>query len=379
MDRELYAKVQKAGRYCRDVEVRKKVNLFLDAIKRGNVRAACRYHGVIPKTYYCWWNRFVQNGFEVEALLPRSRQPHRSPRKTKGRTLKWIRHYRLEFHYGPERIQLYLKLNHGIDIARSTVWEVIKRNGWRLRRNRKKKVNKHTRRYSLPWPGQRVQLDIKYVPKKINGEQYYVYNAIDDCSRYRISRLYRDIGISEAVDFLRYVHKNAPFAIQCIQLDNDRAFTYRLNPNCFDKIHPFESSARGLGIRLKYIPPGEKELQGKVERLHRTDDDEFFWKVPLVSFGLLKHHLDLWTFEYNHYRHHKELGWKTPIEMLESKIVELWATLTYVANGCKPLDWPCLDVDFGPKISGTLGRYLSFLNYCDSQYLPVTDVSGYYT
>jgi len=320
----------------------------------------------------------VQSGFDIDALVPRSRRPRRSPRKTAGRTLKWIRHYRLEFRYGPERIQMYLELNHGIRVAKSTVGEVIKREGWRLRRNRKKKVNRHTRRYSLPWPGQRVQLDIKYVPHKINDEQYFVYNAIDDCTRWRISRLYRKIGISEACDFLRYVHRIAPFPIQCVQLDNDAAFTYRLTPNCFDKIHPFGSTARELGFRLKFIPPGEKELQGKVERLHRTDDEEFFWKAPMVSFGLLKHHLELWTFEYNHYRHHKGLGWKTPVEMLEYKTVELWAKLTYIANGFKPLKWPCLDGDFGPTISSLLGRYLKFLEWRDSQYLPVTDVSGHY-
>jgi transposase InsO family protein len=378
MDLELYAKVRKSAVYCRDIEVRKKVNLFMEAIRGENVQAACMRHGVVPKTYYCWWNRFVGSGFDIASLVPRSRKPHNSPAKTKGRKLKWIRYYRTEFRYGPERIQMYLKINHGIAISRSTIGEVIKREGLRLRRNRKMPLNKHTRRYSLPWPGDRVQMDIKYVPRKINEEQFYVFNAIDDCTRWRMSKLYCNKGIPEAVDFLKFVHRTAPFIIKCIQLDNDTAFTYRLTPNCFDKIHPFESTAKELDIRLKFIPPGEKELQGKVERLHRTDDDEFFWKAPLVSLGLLKHHLDLWTFEYNHYRHHKELGWKTPEEMLESKAVDLWALFAYIANCYRPLKWPCLDTDFGPKISTLLGRYLQFLEWCDSQYLPVTDVSGYY-
>lgn len=377
MNSELHAKVKRAARYCRDVEVRKRINVFLDAIRRGNVSEACRRHGMIPKTYYSWWNKFVKSGFDVDSLKPRSRKPRNSPNKTKGRKLKWIRHYRIEYHYGPERIQKYLLLNHGITVAQSTIGEIIKREGLRLRRNRKVPVNKHTRRYSLPWPGQRLQMDIKYVPRKINEEQYYVFNAIDDCTRMRFSKLYPEKGIPEAADFLRYVHRVAPFEIKSVQLDNDSAFTYRLTPNCFDKIHPFESTACELGIRLKFIPPGEKELQGKVERLHRTDDDEFFWKAPLVSFGLLKQHVELWTFEYNHYRHHKEIGWKTPIEMLESKIVELWAALTYVANGYKPLKWPCFD-GFGPEISSPFRRYLKFLDWCDSQYLPVTDVPGYY-
>ena len=378
MDKALYAKVKRSGRYCRNVETRKKINLFLDVIRSGNVQGTCRRYGVVPKTYYSWWNRFVKSGFDILSLKPRSRRPKQSPNKTKGRTLKWIRHYRVEYHYGPERIQMYLKINHGIKIARSTIGEIINREGLRLRRNRKVPIKKHTRRYSLPWPGDRLQVDIKYVPQRINEDQYYVFNAIDDCTRWRISRLYRNKGASEAADFLRYVYHAAPFQIRSIQLDNDTAFTYRLNPNCFDKIHPFESTARELGIRLKYIPPGEKELQGKVERLHRTDDDEFFWKTPMVSFGLLKQHIELWSFEYNHYRHHKELGWKTPYEKLQQKAIELFAVCTYVANDCKPVEKAPPKYDFGPKISSVLKRYFEFLDWCDSTYLPVTDVPGYY-
>lgn len=216
MDTELYARVRLAGRYCRDVPTRKKINLFLDAIKEGDVRAACRRHGVVPKTYYAWWNRFVKGGLDIDSLAPFSRKPRKSPARTKGRTLKWIRHYRTEFHYGPERIKMYLDLNHGITIAQSTIGEVIAREGLRLRRNRKPPINHHTRRYSLPWPGDRLQMDIKYVPKKIDDQQYYVFNAIDDCTRWRMSKLYRNKGIPEAVNFLRYVHRTAPFIITSI-------------------------------------------------------------------------------------------------------------------------------------------------------------------
>ena len=378
MNAELFAKVRQAGRYYRDVPTRKKIDLFLDAIKKGDVRAACRRHGVVPKTYYFWWNRFVKSNFDLASLAPLSRRPRRSPKKTKGRALKWIRHYRTEFHYGPERIQMYLRLNHDIAVAKSTIGEVIRREGLRLRRNRKKPINKHTKRYSLPWPGDRLQMDIKYVPRKIDDQQYYVFNAIDDCTRWRISKLYKNKGQREAVDFLRYIHKAAPFLIKSIQLDNDSAFTHRFCAFAYQFKHPLEFAAEELGIRLRFIPPGEKELQGKVERLHRTDDDEFFWKAPLLSFGLLQHHLELWAFEYNNYRHHKELGWKTPREMLELKTVELWAGLSYIANGCKPLKWSSPNLDLEPKISSTVRRYLKFLDWCDLNRYPVTDVSGYY-
>lgn len=379
MDSILYAKIRKSGRYCRDIEVRKKLNWFLEVLKEGNVRKVCRRHGIIPKTYYFWWKRFQKSGLKLEALEPRSRRPRRSPNKTRGNKLKWIRYYRLNFRYGPERIQKYLYINHGIRVAQSTIGQVIQREKLILRSNKRKKVRRHTRRYSLSYPGQGMQMDIKYVPKKIAGEQYFVYNAIDDFSRYRISRLYRKIGIREAVDFMRYIYRHAPFKIEKLQLDNDRAFTYRLTPTCFDKLHPFSSSARELGIQLKFIPPGEKELQGKVERLHRTDDEEFFWKANMASFDSLKRELANWEFEYNHYRHHKSLDWQTPAQALQDYLLEQKTPLDYEINGHRPLRWNYQDKPVKKtKITLPEHAYLAFLNWSSQQYQPVTDVSGYY-
>jgi hypothetical protein len=37
MDSVLYAKIKAAGRYCRDVETRRKINLFLEAVRSNNV------------------------------------------------------------------------------------------------------------------------------------------------------------------------------------------------------------------------------------------------------------------------------------------------------------------------------------------------------
>lgn len=58
MDKTLYAKVKNSARYCRKVESRKKINLFLEIIQSGNVSTTCKRYGIVPKTYYASWNRF---------------------------------------------------------------------------------------------------------------------------------------------------------------------------------------------------------------------------------------------------------------------------------------------------------------------------------
>lgn len=377
MDSNLYAKIKASTRYCRDIETRRKAHWFLEALRSGNVSKTCRKYGIIPKTYYFWWNRFEQAGFAVKGLQCFSRRPKRSPRKTKGKKLKLIGYYRKEFHYGPERIQMYLRLNHGLNIAKSTVGEVIQRKKWMLRKNKKYPVNKHTQRYSLPWPGDRLQMDIKYVPYKIGDNQYYVFNAIDDCSRWRVSNLYRNKGREEAIDFLMLVHRLMPFKIKCLQLDNDSAFTHRFSREIMVRTHSFEKEAKKLDIRLKFIPPGEKELQGKVERLHRTDDEEFFWKAPRCSFNQLQRKLWQWSVEYNHFRHHKELGWKTPKEILTEKYIEQTAQTPYTVIRPPGFRLGVAIKQFRYREMWR-DRYLGFLDWQDSHLLPVTDVPGYY-
>jgi hypothetical protein len=63
----------------------------------------------------------------------------------------------------------------------------------RRRRPRKRPVY-----YSLSRPGERMQVDVKHLPKpKIRrfpeGYQGYQYTAIDDCTRLRFVKLYREI------------------------------------------------------------------------------------------------------------------------------------------------------------------------------------------
>ncbi len=88
---------------------------------------------------------------------------------------------------GARRIQSELKRLHSISLAIATIHKV-------LCQNQVKPVVKFRRkadfiRYERPVPGDRVQMDTCKI-----GPGLYQYTSIDDCTRYRVLRLYSSHG-----------------------------------------------------------------------------------------------------------------------------------------------------------------------------------------
>lgn len=374
---DLYAKIKSSARFCRDVEVRRKINLFLRAARFQDVGDACLHFGVSRSHYYRWWNRFKKSGFDVASLHEKSRAPKKSPHRSSKKIEDKIRYYRKTFRYGPERICYWLRINHGIHVSESTVYRIICRKKWFVKRYRTVKVNPHKKRYSLDWPGQMLQLDIKYVPERIQGQRCYAFNAIDDCTRWRFARIYPDKGLESCLDFVNDLIRFAPFKIQCIQTDNDVVFTNRLSVMAHHpEIHLFTETLKSHGIRHRLIPPGAKELNGKVERSHRIDDEEFFWKAPYGSYTEHKAAYAQWIWEYNHDRPHSSIGTRVPMEVLFEKKLILLCMIAY-CYGFDPEKW---FTPPKPKVKITqLGTYLKYLEYLDSQYENVSDLMEYYS
>ena len=65
---------------------------------------------------------------------------------------------------------------------------------------------------------------------------------------------------------------------------------------------------------IGHIPPGCPEVNGKVERSHRTDGEEFYRRTTFRTPGELAAKLRRWEHEDNHRRPHLALAGKTPAE-----------------------------------------------------------------
>ena len=98
-----------------------------------------------------------------------------------------------------------------------------------------------------------------------------------------------------------------PFSIGAIQVDGGAEFEAE-----------FEQELERRGIRLFILPPRSPELNGYVERAHRTHTEEFY-EVTESSFELaeLREALRRWEEIYNTIRPHQALGYLRPLEFLK--------------------------------------------------------------
>ena len=187
----------------------------------------------------------------------------------------------------------------------------------------------------MPNPGDLVQMDVKYVPYRIKGQQHYQYTALDDCTRWRFAKIYYELSVNNTEDFFsdlvrsafggKELIKAAPFKIKTIQTDNGIEFTYQFvsDPKCIDKEpkeHPLDTLCKKHNIHHKFIPPGQCEINGKVERSHRIDEEEFYRLNSYKSLKEIQVAFKQWIFNYNHKRPHGGINKMTPIQKLNLKL-----------------------------------------------------------
>jgi len=240
------------------------------------------------------------------------------PENPRLRTPKYIEdkvlYLRKKYHFGPERIYLYLKRFHDIQTSESSVYRILRRNGIsRLPVNTKRRSpGPKLILYEKQTPGHHVQMDVKFLSfKNKEGRQVkrYQYTAIDDATRIRALKVYKKHNQISAIDFLDYVIDKFPFRINMIRTDNGHEFQARFHWCCIEK-----------GIQHVYIKPGSPNLNGKVERSHRTDKQEFYQFLDYTDDVNLKEKIKEWENFYNFNRPHKSHGGLTPYEIFRAKM-----------------------------------------------------------
>jgi transposase InsO family protein len=278
----------------------------------GNVALTCRYYGISRQIFYTWKRRYDAHG--LDGLRDRSHRPHVSTGTTRTEVVGKIIYLRQHYHFGPAKIAMYLARYHDITISPSGVWRVLKR--LELNRlpasQRHKRYDKRWKRYEKPLPGHRVQLDVKFIaPLPGSGRKHYQFTAINDCTRLRVLRIYPKLNQTTAIQFLDYVLERLPFRVEVIQTDNGAEFQSLFHYHVLDR-----------GIGHDYIKPRTPRLNGKVERSHRIDAEEFYRLLDGVVIDdtqVFNDKLREWENFYNYHRPHGGLDGQTPYERLKQR------------------------------------------------------------
>ena len=202
-----------------------------------------------------------------------------------------------------------------MSVAGATVHRILVKHGMRrLPANQKHQHHaKRWKRYEKPQPGHRLQVDVKFL-ERIPGtrKRLYQFTAIDDCTRIRVLKIYDACNQATAIRFADDVVRRLPFRIHVIQTDNGAEFQSK-----------FHWHLQELGIQHAYIRPRTPRLNGKVERSHRVDNQEFYQLLDKGGISddvhLFNEKLREWEDYYNYHRPHGALDGQTPYERLLAK------------------------------------------------------------
>src|SRR5262245_4269766 len=121
----------------------------------------------------------------------------------------------------------------------------------------------------------------------------------------QILRLYRRLHTGSSLAFLNELRRAFPFPIRHLQCDNGQEFSFA-----------FALAVEAAGIRHRYIRPRRPQQNGKVERSHRIDHDEFWGRHQFADFEAATAGLRQWETRYNYERLSLALKGRTPAEKL---------------------------------------------------------------
>ena len=285
------------------------------SFEHGVTKAAIRYR-TSRQNIYRWREKYDGT---VRSLADRSRRPHSHPNQHTEDEITLVKNMRRRNPYAG-LVVFWVKLRQrGYTRSISGLYRLLRRiDGKPVKLPNPKEKSKPYEQ--MQYPGQRVQIDVKFVPAAClvgdaKGEKFYQYTFIDEYSRFRYLEAFKEHSTYSSTQFLLHVAEKFPYAIECVQTDNGFEFTNRMSNSKIKPLTLFEKTLAQMGIRHKFIKPFTPKHNGKVERSHRKDNEEFYARHTFFSFDDFKKQLALRQRQYNNFPM-RPLNWLSPKHVL---------------------------------------------------------------
>lgn len=253
-------------------EMRYRERVVQYAIKSNNAVAARRYH-TSRQQVQRWRKKYDGT---TASLSNKSTRPHSHPNQHTREEIELVK--KMHRRYSFEGLaQVYRSL---IDAGYTRTYQSMQKQLRKLRLKQPEKKKYPKSKYKAlkgKYPGEYVEVDVKYVPLECIGflsshARYYQITAIDLYSRKRIIKLVNELSTYETSKFLYSLEKRMGCKIKIIQTDNGREFC---NDADMSK-SLFQIALKKLGINHKRTRPYSPWQNGVVERSHRVDNEIFY-------------------------------------------------------------------------------------------------------
>lgn len=303
-------------------DMRYRQSLMQYAEKYGVSRASRKYNK--SRSYIYFWKKRWDGS--MQSLTCHSRRPHSHPNEHTEEEIKLITDMRRR---NPQlgMIELWSRLNkRGYTRCPESLFRVMRRLGmFPPEKQKKKYVPKPYEQ--MQYPGQRVQIDVKVVPRRCIADpelRLFQYTAIDEFSRIRFLGAYSEQSTYSSADFLVKMKDwfcRRGVTVECVQTDNGFEFTNRFSNSKKDLQTLFEKTAAKHGIRHKLIRPYTPRHNGKVERSHREDQKRFYASHSFFSLLDFEKQLKIHNSRSNNFPM-RPLKWQSPRQALSNFTVQ---------------------------------------------------------
>lgn len=295
-----------------------KARYVVDAVvvEGRSVREVARAYGVSKSWVSALVGRFRAGGYE--ALEPRSKRPHHSPRRTPDALedeivalRKWLAER--GFDAGPETIAWHLERGGTPAPSSSTIWRILVRRGFVTPEPKKRPVSSFVR-FEATLPNECWQSDVTHFTLA-NGQEVEIINFLDDHSRLCVAS--RAFGTVKGLDVVEVFHQAASTWGSPASVLTDNGAVYNARSRHGKTL--FELDLERLGIVYKHSRPYHPQTCGKVERFHQSLKAFLERQRPASSLRVLQGQIDRFVEYYNANRPHRAKGRLTPLEAYHAR------------------------------------------------------------
>lgn len=272
------------------------------------VTVLAQEYGISRTTFYRWRRRFSFQG--KEGLKNHSSRPHRVHYRLTPGQVDQVVDLRCTRRLGPAR------LSPLVGLPRTTIYRCLRRCGLaRLPKPPQPPVV----RYETPTPGELVHLDVLHLFALKGQKPAYQFTLVDGYSRMAFAVIGPRRTTDAALQAVKEAETYFGFPIRRVLTDNDVTFAWTPRRNWRGGppggVARFTRCLQAWGIRHSVTRIRRPQTNGKVERFHRTIQEELYRPHPLFSSEMERGAaLSNYLSYYNNGRHHTALGGLTPVQ-----------------------------------------------------------------